>query len=180
MKPLISPKDPRFPKKTPLPPRRGFRFLVPWTERRSRTLGYQIVEYDVIGSRSCCVERAICKFLKNRARNKNQNGQPNAGRQPLAPGNGDHRQTQYRQYTIPKKRRPQFLLFASSNPSSMEKRGEIICSWNYRLPYLMNRNRRQARPTAASTRGYVVLPTFGNFAKRQAVAPCAGFADSHK
>jgi hypothetical protein len=32
----------------------------------------------------------------------------------------------------------------------MEKRGEIICSWNYRLPHL-NRNRRQARPTAAST-----------------------------
>jgi len=47
MKPLISPKDPRFPKKTPLPPRRGFRFFVPWTERRSRTLGCQIVEYDV-------------------------------------------------------------------------------------------------------------------------------------
>ena len=53
----------------------------------------------------------------------------------------------------------------------MEKRGEIICSWNYRLPYL-NRNRRQTRPTAASTRGYAVLPTFGNFAKRQA-APAA-------
>jgi len=55
----------------------------------------------------------------------------------------------------------------------MEKRGEIICSWNYRLPYL-NRSRRQARPTAASTRGYAVLPTFGNFAKRRAISISSG------
>jgi hypothetical protein len=178
MKPLISPKIPASPRK-PRFPQAGFSLFcaVDGTPLSNVGMSDFGIRRDWIAT--CCLERAICKFLKNHARNKNQNAQPNAGRWSLARGNGDHRQTQYRQYTIPKQRRPQFLLFASSNPSSMEKRGEIICSRNYRLPYL-NRNRRQARPTAASTRGYAVLPTFGNFAKRQAVAPCAGFADSHE